>query len=129
MSADAELFEAIEHGDVDRVRALLSAGADPDAIPSGSAFGWRPLHAAIEALEDDRPVATLAVLFEHGLAARRLDIDMVRLLLEAGARADAPDADGWIAAQRVERPDDAEGLERWRQVVALLEQSPADAAT
>lgn len=205
MSADSELFEIIERGDVNRVRALLAADANPDAIHPDPSLGWRPLHAAIEALEEGGPLETLTVLLEHGatadgwdtqrdatpllmavfrgqkdaarllldagadvnvvggegdnplrwaaqagdtemvklllergatrdldiggglsgmnalgLAAHRLDVAMVRLLLEAGARPDAPDFDGWVASRRADRPTDAEGLERWRQIMTLL---------
>jgi ankyrin repeat protein len=207
MSADDELFAAIERGDVDRVRAALAAGADPNAIQPDHWPGWRPLHASIEALEDGGPLETLSVLLKHGatvdgwdaqhdatpllmavfrgqkeavrflldaradvnvvggegdsplrwavqsgdtelvrlllergatrdldvgggpsgmnalgIAAHRLDVLMVRLLLEAGARPDATDANGWMASRRANRPDNAERLEQWRQVMALLEQ-------
>lgn len=205
MSAQAELFEVIERGEVERVRALLAAGASPDATQDATWPGWRPLHAAIEAMEEGGPLETLVVLLGHGAtadgwdarhdatpllmavfrgqreavkllldagadvnvvggegdtplrwaaqvgdielarvlldrgaardidvgggvsgmnalgtAARRLDPDMVRLLLEAGARPDAPDADGWVASARVDKPGDDDGLERWQQVMALL---------
>jgi len=198
------LFEAIERFEVDRVRALLSAGASPDALQDASWPGWRPLHAAIEAMDDGGPLETLNVLLAGGasadgwdarrdatpllmavfrgqraaaellidagadvnvvggegdtplrwavqsgdvelarvliergavrdidvgggvtgmnalgIAARRLDAAMVRLLLEAGARADAPDADGRTARGRVDEPGD-DTRERWQQIMVLL---------
>jgi ankyrin repeat protein len=208
MDSNAELFAAIDRGDVDQVRALLAAGADPDAVLAEWP-GWRPLHAAIDVLEEGRPLETVVALLSHGAtvdgwdpqhdatpllmavfrgqpeairllldagadvnvrgsegdsplrwavqagdlvlarlllehgaardidasggptgmnalgrAARNLDVPMVQLLLEAGARPDAPDADSWIASRRVQRPDNAEALERWRQVMALLGEPP-----
>lgn len=101
MGADAELFEAIESGDVDRVRAVLAAGADPDAIQPDHWPSWRPLHAAIEALEEGGPLEILTVLLEHGatvdgwdgqrdatpllMAVFRGQKEAARLLLDAGA--------------------------------------------
>jgi uncharacterized protein len=210
MGTTVELFDAIERGEVDRVRRLLTAGADPDAIRPDHAPGWRPLHAAIEAMDDGGPLASVAALLEHGaavdgwdrehdatpllmavfrgqtaavrllvdagadvnvvggegdsplrwaahagdielarlllargaargidggggvtgmnalgLAARRLDVAMVRLLLDAGARPDAADADGWVASRRVDQTDDAAAAERRREVMALLASPPS----
>ena len=211
MDATQSLFAAIERGDVAAVKAALAGGADPDACQP-MATGWRPLHAAIEALEDVGPLETIEVLLAHGatvdawdaqrdatpllmavfrgqreaarllldaggdvhvvggegdnplrwavqlgdaelvrlllargatrdldagggisgmgplgIAARRLDLAMVQLLLDAGARPDAPDADGWTARRRADRPDDPERLARWRQIMTLLGAPPEPA--
>lgn len=83
------------------MRELLSAGADPNVIRAEPWPGWRPLHAAIEAMEDGGPFASVAVLLEHGASADGWDaqhdatpllmavfrdqIEAVRLLLDAGA--------------------------------------------
>ena len=96
----AKVFEAIERGDVEELRALLAAGADPNAIQS-TGPGWRPLHAAIEAIEEGGPLAMIAVLLEHGaivdawdakhdatpllMAVFRDQLAAARLLLDAGA--------------------------------------------
>jgi uncharacterized protein len=73
-----QLFSAIAQLDAPRVRELLAAGADPNALQSTWA-GLRPLHAAI-----------CAIALRDGQAG----LDVVTALLEHGA-----DVDGWTASK------------------------------
>ncbi|MEM7412198.1 MAG: ankyrin repeat domain-containing protein [Myxococcota bacterium] len=70
MTIHEDLFDAVGHSDVGRVRELLAAGADPNWL--SPIFGRRPLH---QVAEHDRP-------------------EMVSLLLEHGADIDAEADDG-----------------------------------
>ena len=104
-----ELFSAIQRGDVDRVRAMLEAGADPDVYMNRPPY-WRPLHAAIEALEEGGSLEALELLIRHGarvdgrdregdatpllMAVFRGCTDAARLLLEHGADANAVGGEG-----------------------------------
>jgi uncharacterized protein len=73
-----ELFDAIGKQDVKRVAALLSRGADPNAALAAPPH-WRPLEAAIEEVSwYDGP------------------LEIVRLLLQAGADPNAWDDDNRI---------------------------------
>jgi hypothetical protein len=94
-----ELFEAIEQHDLDGLRARLAQGADPNALQAE----WpqfRPLHAAIEALEEGGSMEALILLLRSGaavdercgedvtpllMAVFRKQREAVRMLLAAGA--------------------------------------------
>jgi ankyrin repeat protein len=107
MSSD--LFEAIEAHDRDRLAQLLAGGADPNTTQD-AAPGWRPLHAAIEELEDGGPVDALVVLLRAGAAVDERDSaadatpllmacfreqrEAVRILLAAGADPNATGGEG-----------------------------------
>lgn len=100
MSAD--LFAAIERHDLDRLAALLAAGADPNARLAAWP-GWLPLEAAIEELEQGGSTEALILLLRHGaqvdgggdaeaddstpllMALFRGQLEAARLLLAAGA--------------------------------------------
>jgi len=63
-----DLFSAIDQLDAPRVRELLAAGADPNALQE-TWPGLRPLHAAVQAIvsSDGRgDLAVLEALLEHG---------------------------------------------------------------
>jgi uncharacterized protein len=103
------LFTAIEEHDLDRLAALLRAGEDPDALQDHPP-GWRPLHAAIEELEDGGSVEALVLLLRHGATADAWDAardatpllmalfrgqhEAARLLLAAGADPNVVGAEG-----------------------------------
>lgn len=95
------LYEAIESGNVDRVAELLAAGADPNATRPSY---YTPLQDAVEELQPSGEVGGLDVivlLLRHGAlvdgregpedatpllrAVQRNHIEVVRLLLAAGA--------------------------------------------
>jgi ankyrin repeat protein len=99
---DSPLRWAAQTGDTELVRLLLARGAARDLDAGGGVSGMTAL----------------------GIAAHRLDVAMVQLLLEAGARPDALDADGWVASRRADRPDDPDALPRWHQIMALLASPP-----
>jgi len=67
----AELFEAIDQHDGDRVLSLLRAGASPNDSAPDVPY-WKPLEAAIEEMESGG------------------SIDVVRALIQGGADVDAP---------------------------------------
>jgi ankyrin repeat protein len=95
-----ELFEAIEQHDLNRLAALLAGGANPNATQA-QGYGWRPLHAAIEELEQGGSIETLVLLLRHDAAGDGWDAahdatsllmalfrgqhEAVRMLLAAGA--------------------------------------------
>jgi uncharacterized protein len=68
------LFEAIERHDLDRLSLLLSQGADANAPRMQQAgtprdertLGWRPLHVAIDELEDGGSLQALILLLRYG---------------------------------------------------------------
>ncbi len=67
-----QLFEAIESHQWDRLRALLSSGADPNAVkhdwPS-----WLALHAAINEIEQGASSDGVVLLLRHGANPNGLD--------------------------------------------------------
>ncbi|XP_046983414.1 BRCA1-associated RING domain protein 1-like [Schistocerca americana] len=92
---DRRLVQAAEQGAVGELRALIAAGADVGA--RGGQWGWTALH----------------------WAASRGDVEVVRLLLEAGAAVDARDKDGWT-------PLHCAAAYRQAEVVAALLDAGAD---
>jgi uncharacterized protein len=98
MSVD--LFAAIEAHDLGRVVDLLSKGADPNATEAQHR-AWRPLHTAIDELDEGGSIDVVKVLLERGadvngwdglheaspiiMALVRNNMPALRLLLEAGA--------------------------------------------
>ena len=108
MSSD--LFDAVLRGDVAQVEKALADGADSNAEDGGK-LGWRPLHAAIEAIDEDgAPLEVLRVLLDHGahvdvwdrrreatpllMAVFRSQPDSVRLLLAHSADPDVVGLEG-----------------------------------
>lgn len=114
------LFDAVVRGDVARILRALNDGADIDAMQA-EIPGWRPLHVAIEAIdEENAPLDVLRVLLEHGanvndwdrckdstpvlMAVLRSQPESVRLLLAHGANPDVTGSEGdtairWAAAE------------------------------
>lgn len=113
------LLEAIQTRDVDRVAALLAAGADPNAAGKsryGSGGTLPPLHAAIAELEafgEDEPggpIDSVVLLMRYGARVNGWDVDKegaplldavvmnhieaVRLLLAHGADPNVHDDEG-----------------------------------
>ena len=115
-----ELFDAILRGDVADVVKALDAGADIDAMED-EIPGWRPLHVAIEAIDEEgAPLEVLRALLEHGadvdawdrcqdstpmlMAVCRSLPDSATLLLAHGADPDVVGGEGdtairWAAAE------------------------------
>jgi uncharacterized protein len=114
----------------DAVRALLEAGADPNVE---SNEGLSPLRWAVEA--GDREMTSLLLrhdarrsIDKYGgfagftplaIAARRLDLPMIELLLEAGANAEALDSDGRTAREHLP-PRDKSNPQVWDAALELL---------
>ena len=114
------LLKAIEAGDVDRVAALLAAGADSNAIILAHYYGLdvriTPLQAAVRELkpggelEQGGPIDTIVVLLHYGadvngrdgaadttpllMAVELKHIEAVRILLAAGADPNVRDGEG-----------------------------------
>jgi ankyrin repeat protein len=96
----ATLFDAIESRDVAAISRALDEGADPNAVRAEPP-PWRPLHAAIEEMEDGGPAGALVVLVRRGarvdawdgahdstpllMACFREQREAARILLAAGA--------------------------------------------
>ncbi|REG27028.1 ankyrin repeat protein [Archangium gephyra] len=125
-----ELFTAIEQPDTSRVKALLAAGADPNVC---SRDGITPLRTSAEVGNLDMASlllgagATRTINDWGGLtgytalghAARRLDLPMIKLLLDVGADPKAPDEDGRPAHYRL--PPRAESdSQTWDAAFELL---------
>jgi ankyrin repeat protein len=68
----AELFEAIESHQLDRLRAVLSGGADPNAVRRDWPR-WLALHAAIDELEQGASIDAVVLLLRHGANPNGLD--------------------------------------------------------
>lgn len=118
-----ELLEAIQTRNVNRVAALLVAGADPNEPGKsryGSVRGLPPLEAAVDELqafessnppEPAGPIDSVVLLLRHGArasgwgtsndedplwdAVRMNHIEAVRLLLAAGAETNLRDDEGY----------------------------------
>lgn len=112
---DTPLLMALYRDQPDAVRLLLGAGANPNVR---GMEGDSPLRVAVERGDH----ATAAMLLRCGaggtiddagaptgasalgIAAKRLDVQMIRLLLQAGADPAARDADGLTAHDRLPAP-------------------------
>lgn len=69
----AELFHAIEQQDLERVAALLTQGADSNALLAEPPQ-WSPLHAAIEEIAwYDGSIEVVRLLLQHGANANAWD--------------------------------------------------------
>ena len=105
----AELFAAIEKHDLDRLAALLSRGADPNAVKPDWP-GWLALHAAVNELEEGGSVEAVVLLLRHGASVDGLDpsrdatpllmalfrnqLEAARMLLAAGANPNVVGSEG-----------------------------------
>ncbi|MFY2559780.1 ankyrin repeat domain-containing protein [Corallococcus terminator] len=94
----SDLLEAIVQHELERVRALLERGADPN-LPRDD--GWRPLHVAIGQIGAGGTIDFIKLLLEHGADVNAWDanhhetpilsameppeLEVARVLLEAGA--------------------------------------------
>lgn len=128
------LLAAIADGQRAAVEVLLRAGADPNVR---SSEGDSPLRICVAT--GDSPMAALllkaganktinewggiAGYTALGLAAFRLDLPMLKLLLEAGADPEAPDEDAKPASDRLPPRDDSNAA-AWDAAFRLLHPSP-----
>ena len=104
-----ELFEAIEQQDLNRLRDLLEAGADPNVSHPNSP-AWVPLKGAIEELIEGASIDAVILLLQYGadvdggrepgnatpllVAVMNNQLEAVRLLLAAGADPEIRDDEG-----------------------------------
>jgi ankyrin repeat protein len=58
------IFEAIRAGEVSAVSSLLHAGADLNGVEGQT--GWRPLHVAVDAIDEGGPDELVDLLIDHG---------------------------------------------------------------
>jgi ankyrin repeat protein len=121
MTADLsdQLFEAILLHDLERVRTLLSLGANPNSFNAG---GWRPLHTALGQIDVGGPKEVVSLLLQNGAdpnawdanhhetpilsASDPLDVENfegAQLLLEAGADPNVRRSDGESALRMAAR--------------------------
>lgn len=124
------LLMALFRKQLEAVRVLLAAGADPNLEGSE---GDSPLRACVELGEREaaamllRCGATktlngaggLSGMSALGRAASRLDLAMIELLLKAGAEPEALDADLRTARERLP-PRGPENVQAWDGAAALL---------
>jgi len=123
-SGELDLFEASALGDVDRLRELLDGGADPNEYAPD---GFTPLTLAaffkhpdavrlllVSGADVHRRARNehLKVLPIHSAAANNGSIEVVRMLLDAGADVNATQPGGFraIDAARQERNEELERL-------------------
>ncbi|MGH3625675.1 MAG: ankyrin repeat domain-containing protein [Sciscionella sp.] len=89
------LAAPISTGDIEGVRLLLAAGADPNRLPPADLYGGR--------YADDPPWPAVYAAVRSGCS-----VELVRLLLEHGADPDAPGPDGQVPHQLAVRQGAAE---------------------
>ncbi|MCA9710808.1 MAG: ankyrin repeat domain-containing protein [Myxococcales bacterium] len=116
-----ELLKAIIHHDLDEMAQALARGADPNVIFT-ELNGWRPLHAAVDALEHGASIASLVLLLRCGADVEAWDAahtvnpllmalfrdrhEAVRLFLAAGANPNVVGDEGDVPLRwSVERGD------------------------
>ncbi len=135
-AAPLDVFEAAAVGDAERVRELVTA--DSTRSRAHGVDGFMPLHLACYFGRAE----AAAVLLQHGAsptaaasnptgmhalhsaaAARRPDL--VALLIESGARVDAPQQGGWTALHSAARHGDVETLRILIEAGADLELAAA----
>lgn len=124
------LHAAMFVGSLEVLELLLKAGADPNAL---SDEDRSPLRFAVE--QDDLEMAALFLKYGAaktindsggfcgytalGLAARKLNVQMIELLLKAGADQDATDSDGQTARDYLPTRDNL-NFEAWNTINELL---------
>ncbi len=124
------MLMALFRKQVDAVRILLAAGAEPNFEGSE---GDSPLRACVDL--GNREMAALLLrcganktldrsgglsgMSALGRAANRLDLSMLELLLQAGADPEALDADRRVARERLP-PRSLENSKAWDAAAALL---------
>lgn len=116
-----DLLRAIKNHDLDELALALSKGADPNATFE-ELNGWRPLHAAVDALEHGASIASLVILLRCGADVEAWDVghtvnpllmalfrdrhEAVRLFLSAGANPNVVGDEGDVPLRwAVERGD------------------------
>jgi uncharacterized protein len=95
---DSPLRVCVANGDAKTTLKLLRAGASKTINEWGGLLGYTPL----------------------GLAASRLDLSIIRMLLDAGANPNARDSDGKIAVERLPEPDAVNSVARSQAQAMLL---------
>lgn len=127
------LLMALFRNQREAARMLLAVGADPNVVGSE---GDSPLRWSVE--HDDRGITALLLqcgadqtidtsggpsgMTALGRASFQLNLPMVELLLAAGARIDAVDADHRTARERLP-PRDTSNQQVWDAIAALLTRS------
>lgn len=125
------LLMALFRGQIEAVRLLLAAGADPNVIGSE---GDSPLRWCVE--QGDYNTAAMLLrcgatktidnaggsggMTALGQAAKRLDLKMIELLLQAGADPEVFDADKFTAYRRLPPRNEAKDDAVWVAAEALL---------
>jgi ankyrin repeat protein len=125
------LLMALFRGQIEVVRLLLAAGADPNVVGSE---GDTPLRWCVEL--GDYETATMLMCCGAtktidyaggasgstalGIAAKRLDLKMIELLLQAGANPQAEDIDKFTAYRRLPPRNEAKDDAVWLAAEALL---------
>jgi ankyrin repeat protein len=118
-----DIFKAIEQHDLDRLASLLSGATDPNMVQSREPR-WRPLHAAIEELEQGGTIETLILLLRYGadvdawdtnhaatpllMALFRSQREATRILLARGASANVVGCEGDSPLRWAVEKDDLE---------------------
>lgn len=130
---DFPILDAVERRQIEAVRLLLAAGADPNVK---NIEGISPLYYCVQNKLYEMARLLLrcgatktmdkwqdAGLNALGLAAWRLDLEMVKLLLEYGADPNARDLDDATPLYHFSHhpvPDDPIAQERFREICHLL---------
>ncbi|HBB35293.1 MAG TPA: hypothetical protein DDZ80_27815 [Cyanobacteria bacterium UBA8803] len=125
------LLMALFRGQIEAVRLLLAVGADPNVVGSE---GDSPLRWCVE--QGDYETAAMLLrcgatktidnaggmggMTALGIAAKRLDLKMIELLLQAGANPQVYDADKLTPYQRLPQRNKTEDDVIWLAAAALL---------